>query len=142
MLEIVIWSVAVVVFLISEALTSSLTSIWFAGGAFFALIAKFLGAGVWAQIVVFFTVSILCVIFVKKFYHKNEEENKNPTNSDRLIGQKVLILEDVDNSKNQGTAIVNDVSWKVKSENGEEILKGSTATVLKIEGVKLIVKGE
>lgn len=142
MLEIVIWSVAVVVFLITEALTSSLTSIWFAGGAFASLISKFLGAGVWAQIIVFLTVSLLCVILVKKLYHKNEDDNKNPTNSDRLIGQKVLIVKDVDNSKGQGTAVVNDVEWKVKSENGEEISEGSVATVLKIEGVKLIVKGE
>ncbi len=142
MIEIVLWSVAVVVFLITEALTSSLTSIWFAGGAFASLISKFLGARLWTQIIVFLIVSLLCVFLVKKFYNKKTDENKNPTNSDRLIGQKVLIVKSVDNSKNQGTAIVNDVEWKVKSENGEEISEGSTATVLKIEGVKLIVKGE
>ena len=102
MVEIVIWSVAVVAFLIVEALTSSLTSIWFAGGAFASLISKILGAGVWVQLIVFLTVSLLLVIFVKKFYHKNVDKNKNPTNSDRLIGQKVVIKKGEDNIKGQG----------------------------------------
>ena len=66
------WLVAFVLFIGIEVNTLALTTIWFAGGAFFALIAKFLGAGVWVQIIVFLTVSILCVIFVKKFYHKND----------------------------------------------------------------------
>lgn len=142
MFEIAIWSVAVVAFLVMEAMTASLTSIWFAGGAFASLIAKFLGAGLWTQIIVFLTVSLICVISVKKFYNKKADENKNPTNSDRLIGQRVVIRKSEDDIKEQGTAVINDVSWKVKSENGEEIIDGSTATVLKIEGVKLIVKGE
>ena len=43
----VVWLIAVVIFVISEAATMGLTSIWFACGALVAMIAALLGVGLW-----------------------------------------------------------------------------------------------
>ena len=46
-----IWLAAIIVFLLVEAGTVALVSIWFAGGALLAMIAAALGAGVPVQLV-------------------------------------------------------------------------------------------
>ena len=53
----VVWLILMVVFLIAEASTVSLVSLWFAFGALGALIASLLGAQLWIQILIFLTVS-------------------------------------------------------------------------------------
>ena len=54
---IVFWVVALIVFVIVEAVTAGLISIWFVFGALVALICAALGAAVWLQIFWFVIVS-------------------------------------------------------------------------------------
>ena len=49
----VVWLIAVVIFVIAEAATMGLTSIWFACGALVAMIAALLGVGLWWQLDLF-----------------------------------------------------------------------------------------
>ena len=139
MINEICWILAIVVFLILEASASALISIWFAGGSLAALIAAMCGAGVPAQLLVFLTVSVVCVILLRRVALKTFGNKKEKTNLDRIIGQEVLITRTVDNTAREGTASINDVEWKVKSGNGEIIPAGETAKVTDIEGVKLIV---
>ena len=50
----VYWLIALVVFLVIEAATLGLATIWFAGGALVALIAAMCGAGIVIQIVLLY----------------------------------------------------------------------------------------
>ena len=50
---VIYWMIAFLVFLGVEAATTSLASIWFAGGALAALAAAAVGLGVKAQLIVF-----------------------------------------------------------------------------------------
>ena len=56
---IVFWLIIALIMLIVEALTAGLTTIWFAGGAFAALVCALLDLPIAVQIVIFFIVSIL-----------------------------------------------------------------------------------
>lgn len=134
------WILAIILFLIIETTTPLLISIWFAGGALAAMAASLCGAGTGMQIFVFLAVSVLCIVLLRGAAIKSVGGKQKKTNLDRVIGQEIVITSDVDNRKNSGTAMINDVEWKVKSEDGEEIPAGETATVTGIEGVKLIVK--
>ena len=140
MINEICWILAIVVFLILEASASALISIWFAGGALAALIAAMCGVSVPVQLLVFLTVSVVCVILLRRVALKTFGNKKEKTNLDRIIGQEVLITRTVDNTAREGAASINDVEWKVKSENGEIIPAGETAKVTDIEGVKLIIK--
>ena len=51
------WLIAIVVFIVAEAATVTLVSVWFIGGAVCALIAAILGAGLGVQLAVFLVVS-------------------------------------------------------------------------------------
>ena len=63
-----------------------------------------------------------------------------PTNSDRVIGETAVVTESIDNIQAKGSVKVQGQLWTARSENGEVIPEGSQVTVIRIEGVKLIVK--
>ena len=64
-LQKIIWLVLLLLFAGAEALTVGLTSVWFAAGALFALIAALLGGALWIQITLFLAVSVLCLLAVR-----------------------------------------------------------------------------
>lgn len=67
----VLWSVLLVLFIIAEAITVQLVSIWFAIGSLVALIANFCGANTLVQAALFVGVSFAALLLtrplVKKF---------------------------------------------------------------------------
>lgn len=140
--SVVIWVVALVLFAAVEAVTVQLVSVWFAAGALAALIADLLGAGVTVQFVVFLAVSIICFIVTRPIVKKFTASKIQSTNADRCIGETAVVVEAIDNVNAKGQVKVNGNVWTARSENDEIIAEGTKVTVLKIEGVKLIVKQE
>ena len=53
------WLGILAILLVIEAITVGLTTVWFAGGAFVACIASWLGGGIVVQLLLFFGVSDL-----------------------------------------------------------------------------------
>ncbi len=133
------WIFLMILFLIVEAITVTMVSIWFAGGALAAWITYALGAPLWAQILVFLVVTTVCVLLLRKVALRFVKPKETKTNLDRIVGERVKILEVLENGN--GLAKVNDVDWKVKPESGS-LVPGETVTVCSVEGVKLIVKKE
>lgn len=56
-----------------------------------------------------------------------------------LIGQECLVTEDIDNLTGHGAVTVGGKVWTARAQGDIAIAAGTTATVLRIEGVKLIV---
>ena len=129
-----------VVLLVTEAATMQFVSIWFAGGALVTAIATMCGANELWQISIFVVGSGILLVLTRPFAKRISESQKNAkTNFDRVVGEKVIITEEVDNINSKGKAVINGVEWKVKSSSGNKIEEGKIVTVEKIEGVKLIV---
>ena len=59
----ILWLALLIAFLVVEASTVTLISLWFAGGALAALVAALLHAPLWLQVVVFFVVSAALLAF-------------------------------------------------------------------------------
>lgn len=136
----IIWLAALVILLIAEALTLGLTTIWFAGGAAAALAAALLGTNVWIQIVLFLSVSLVLLIFTRPVAVRYMNKSALKTNVDSLTGEQGVVDEAIDNLKGTGKVRLNDVFWTARSENGEVIEKGAVVEILRVDGVKLIVK--
>ena len=64
-MEPIIWLGVLAVLLIIEAITTGLTTIWFAGGALAAAIASYLEAGIVVQLILFLCVSLVLLIFTR-----------------------------------------------------------------------------
>lgn len=136
----IIWLVAIVAFIILEATTYQMVSLWFIVGAIGGLIASLLGAGFWVQMTVFLVISVALLLVFRPIVVKRLSKNNIKTNADSVIGKKVLITETVDNTNSTGQGRVDGAIWTVRSESGTIIEAGTIATIKEIEGVKLIVE--
>lgn len=134
------WTAAIVAFLIIEAVTTALVSIWFSVGSLAALIACALGADIYIQVIVFVAFSVIAIVVIRKFAVNKLKNSNDKINLDRIVGRDIIIVETVDNTLGTGKAKVNDVEWRVISENGQIINAGESATVVSIDGVKLVAR--
>ena len=137
----VMWLVAMVVLLIIEAAVPGLISIWFALGALAALISALCHAPFWLQIVWFLVVSILSLILTRPLAKKYVNGRVTPTNADMVIGKDAVVSERIDNLHAKGSVLLDGKTWTARmSDETLNAEKGETVRVLRIEGVKLIVK--
>ena len=139
-LQKIIWLVLLLLFAGAEALTVGLTSVWFAAGALFALIAALLGAPLWVQIALFLTVSALCLLAVRPLAKRLLNSRVEATNADRVIGEQAQVTEDIDNIRGKGAVVIRGVVWTARSEDGLPVPAGALVKVLRIEGVKVFVE--
>ena len=140
MTPVVFWIVAFVVFLVFEAATAGLSSIWFALGALVALLLAAFGVTLWVQILSFFVVSIVTLILTRPLVLKYVNNKTTATNADRAVGEEGVVVERIDNLLSEGAVLLDGKVWTARSEQGELIEKDTLVTVLRIEGVKLILK--
>lgn len=137
----VYWLIALVVFLVIEAATLGLATIWFAGGALIALIAAMCGAGIGIQIAIFLVVSLVLLIFTRPFAVRFLSKDTLKTNVDRVIGMEGVVTEEISNLAGTGKVSLGGNIWTARTENeGGTIPVDSVVAVLRVEGVKLIVK--
>ena len=92
---IVFWLALALIFLVIEALTAGLTTIWFAGGAFVALLAALIDVPIALQIVIFFVVSICFLVFTRKIFVEKLKTGSEKTNVDALIGEKAIVVQPI-----------------------------------------------
>ena len=136
-----VWLVAMIVLLIIEGIVPGLVSIWFAIGAFAAMISAILGAPLWLQVLWFFAVSILTLCLTRPFAKKYVNSRATPTNADMLIGKECVVTEAIDNVLGTGAVTVSGKVWTARTEEPDgKAETGKVMTVVRIDGVKLIVK--
>ncbi len=133
------WSIAIVAFLVIEAATVGLASVWFAVGSAFAMITAMLGGNLILQIVVFIVVSAATLVFTRPLVKKYVNSKVEPTNADMIIGKECRVVETVDNIAGTGAVYVDGKTWTARSLNDEIIAEGELVKAQRIEGVKLIV---
>lgn len=137
-----IWLGLLVLFLIVEAHTMALTSVWFAAGSLLALVAAAFSLDLWVQGAVFVLGSVVLLIFTRPILAKVFRANREATNYDRILGQNAVVTEPIDNAEAKGQIKVAGQIWSARSEGGEPIAAGQAVTVTRIEGVKAFVKQE
>jgi len=143
-MPIVIWLIVIIALIILEANTFSLVSIWFALGGIAALIAALLGADPSMQFIIFVAVSAFFLAVTWPFARnvlKSRNENAPKTNVDAILGKTGVVITKVDNLAPSGLVRVSGQDWTARSiANETTIDETKTVEVVKVEGVKLIVK--
>ena len=131
------WLIAIFSFLIIEALTLNLVTIWFAFGSLCAFISTYFTDNIIIQLIVFIIASTLSLIITRPIFNKYVKNNIEKTNIDRVTGKTGIALTNIEPLKN-GRVKVDGKDWMAASE--EKIKKDEKVYVLKIEGAKVIVK--
>ncbi|MDO5131744.1 MAG: NfeD family protein [Eubacteriales bacterium] len=138
---IVTWLLVTAALLLVEALTAGLTTIWFAGGAVAALICAFMGGPLWLQTGIFAAVSLILLLVTRPLALKYMRRGTGKTSLDRMIGQQVLVTEQIDNLRGTGEAQIDGQYWMARAYDNDQIFKkGEIARIRAIQGVKLIVE--
>lgn len=134
-----IWLVLTVIFLIAEAATVTVISLWFAAGALAAMAAALLGGGIWLQAAVFLAVSAIALTALRPLVRKYLTPKLTATNVDSIIGSVGIVTAPIDNIASAGQIKLNGMEWTARSTSGKPIQAGIRVTVDRIEGVKAFV---
>lgn len=135
-----IWVGVMVIFGVLEAVTVGLTSIWFVVGGVGGLVVSMLNGPIWLQLVVFFLVSIGCMVAARPLVVKYINQTTTATNADRVLGGTARVTETIDNAVPVGAVYVDGKTWSARSESGEPIAVGAMVRVTRMEGVRLFVE--
>ena len=133
----VFWIVLAIVFIILEAESQSLITIWFGVGAIITAIAAGFGMEIVWQIVLFIVSSSAILFFIRP-YLKVKSKTRVPVNADRNIGKKGTIITPA-TAQEMGQIKIGGQVWSYMPEDGKQFEIGEKAVVLRIEGVKVIV---
>lgn len=135
-----IWFLVAIVFIVVEAVTLNLITIWFAGGALASLVvALIVPEMVWLQFLVFIVVSLLMFFTIRNYAVKKLRASQVKTNVNSLIGRRAVVTQKIDEF-NYGEIKIDGTYWTAKSVDGQIIEKDAVVEIVEISGVKLIVK--
>ena len=136
-----LWLVILAIFLIIEAVTVGLVTVWFAGGALLAAIASAAGADIIVQWILFLIVSLILLIFTRPLAVRYMKRGVTRTNVNSLIGKRAVVIQKIDNLAQTGQVRINDIEWLARTSDDKEIIPEKTVvTITEVRGVKLIVK--
>ena len=118
-MEPLMWLIVLAVFLVIEAITVGLTTIWFAGG------------------------TLVLLIFTRPLAVRYMNKGVPKTNVNSLIGEKAVVIQKINNLEQTGQVRINDIEWMARTSSDEVTIPEQTVvTIEAVQGVKLIVKEE
>lgn len=135
----IIWFVLMILFIMAEASTVAMISLWFAAGALAAMLTSLMGGEIWLQVVLFAVVSggLLCAL--RPLARKYFIPKLTRTNVDSVIGSVGVVTGKIDNAVSQGQVKLGAMEWTARSTCGDPIEVGVQVRVDRIEGVKVFV---
>ena len=134
------WLIVAGLFFVGEIFTLGFLIFWFGIGALFAMLVSFFTTNIIIQTTVFIITSTIFILATKPLVKKFVDVKKTNTNVFSIIGKKALVTKDIDPIHSSGQIKLNGEVWSAETENDEIIKEGSEVEVLKINGVKAIVK--
>lgn len=136
-----LWLIAAGIFFVIEILTTGFLIFWLGLGSIFAMITSIFIDSIFIQTAVFVFSSVILIFLTKPIISKYVDTKKvTPTNAYSVIGKIGVVIQDINSIDCTGQVKVNGEIWSAKSE--ENIVKGTEVEILKIDGVKLVVKSQ
>lgn len=133
------WLAAAVFFLVVEAFTVSMTSVWFAIGAAAALLTCLFTGSLRAQALVFIVVSALCLWAFRPLAAKLHRK-ATPTNADRNLGREATVLTPV-TAEVPGRVRLDGVDWNARCVTpGDRLEPGERCRITEIHSTLLLVE--
>ena len=109
-------------------------------GGLVAFLVAVLGLGLGVQIIIFAIVSLALLAVTRPLAMKYFNQERQKTGAELLIGQKALVIEEIDTLSSKGRVEVRGQEWAAKTDAPEgKIPKNAIVVVEGIQGVKLIV---
>ncbi len=137
------WLFVMILAIVFEAITFSLTTVWAAISALLMVFLCRTGLPFRWQLLIFFIITILLMIFTRPFAVKKLKLGRVTTNVNSMDGQEVLVVKKITRFEKGEVRASNGVTWMAacsESAGEGEIPKGSVCLVERVEGNTLVVK--
>ncbi len=132
-----LWLVLLIAFVIIEAVTAQLVSVWFAVGAAAAFFASALTSSWLVMLSIFVIVSAVSLIFTRPLVRKHMDSGFVPTNADMNVGRIASVIVPITPAA-AGRVRLDGVDWAARSNAA--IAEGAMCTVLSVDGATLTVQ--
>jgi len=138
-----IWLGLVILFTLIELGTYQLVTVWFAIAALVMVFLSLLldGLTMPAQLLIFIVISAALLIFTRPLAVKKLKIGKTKTNVEGLVGTIAPVTAAIP-AFGKGEVRTGGQIWTAVSHDGTEIAEGTRCEILRVEGVKLIVRAE
>ena len=134
------WLIMLVVFVVIEAFTMSLTTIWAALSSLPLIFIAKTGLPFKWQLLIFVLLTLLLIIFTRPFAVKKLKLGKDKTNVNNMEGQEILVTKSILQFQKGEAKSKNGVFWTVTSADGTEIPENTICIVTKVQGNTLEIK--
>lgn len=134
------WIAVMVVCIVIESLTLTLTTLWFACGAFVTIFISMTPLPFRWQVLIFAVLSCVLLVLTRPLLLKKmRERRESKTNVDAIIGQKVLVTKAI-TQFDKGEVKCSGTYWPAESKDGSELPEGSVCRILRIQGNTVTVE--
>lgn len=134
-----LWFWIAIAFAVIEALTLGIVLIWFAIGALVAMLFAFVIDSFIVQLLIFLGVSLVLVATTRKVAVEKLKIGQVKTNVDELIGKEAVVVKEI-RPYTTGEVKLDGKVWRAMSESKQVYKVDEIVTVLRIEGVTIIIK--
>lgn len=135
---IVLWGILIIVAIIIEISTVTLTSIWFAIAAAVSLLLAIFEIGPLWQVLAFVIVSSILLLATRPLAKKLNEKDVIRTNADKVVSMIGIVTKEIPVGE-IGEVKVNMEVWRAVSMDSSTIAVGEQVIVNSLNGNKILV---
>ena len=133
-----LWTIFAIVMGVGEIFTAGFFLLPFAIGAGAAAVLAWIGAGVLAQWLVFFGLSVFSLAYLRRFMNRQDEGEEPRVGANRWVGEEGTVLKDIDPVTDAGMVRVLREKWRATA--AQPITTGERIIVTEIQGTRLTVE--
>ena len=133
-----LWTVFAIVVGIGEIFTAGFFLLPFAIGGAAAAILAWVGTPIIAQWLVFFGVSTISLVYLRRFIGRQDEGEQPRVGANRWIGSEGVVLQSIDPHTGTGMVRILNEEWRAAAPG--KIEAGSKIVVTQVDGARLIVE--
>lgn len=136
-----IWLIIAGICLIIEIITVGFLVLWFAIAAFIVAFLSLFIHNIIAQTAIFLAISTILILLTRPLTNKFTKNDNTVTNAKSIIGKNGIVKKEITNTQ-AGQVKVDGDLWTAVLDITcfDTIPVGSSVEIIKIDGVKLVVK--
>lgn len=134
------WLILALFLFLAEIFTAGFVLAAFGVGALAGALAAFFGLTLPWQILTFIIVSVIAVIYSRRFAERVTGESSIKVGVDRVLGKKAIVLETIDPLEATGRVRIDREEWRAESSDGQVIPAESIVEVVGVEGTRVLVR--
>ena len=135
------WLIAAGIFFVIEMATVGFFVFWFGIGALISMVVSFFVPDIYIQAIVFVVSSTILIFLTKPLTDKFVRKDKTiATNAYSIIGKIGIVTKEINPIEGLGQVKIGGETWSAKTLSEEIIPENTEIEVVKIDGVKAVVK--